>query len=284
VPAASVDILTITHDRPRYTRLALGRLLSTCDERARVWIWHNGDDAETLEVVRSFLEHPQVVRFHHSSANVGVAEPTDWLWSNAEADLVGKVDDDCLVPDDWLERLRAAHAELPEIGALACWPFREEDFFPNLARPKINTHGRFQVLRNCWVQGSGYLLKRSCIEEEGPLGGRTFRVYCTRLALRGWAHGWLFPLVYMDHMDDPRSPHAALERRGAAPGGRSLTARTFDVATPAERVKQIRSVAWWVQTASLDPRAHVGWRARLRWAKTIARNAARGRRLRTGRF
>ena len=44
----SIDILMITYNRPEYTRLSLERLLATCDESMRVWVWHNGTDEETL--------------------------------------------------------------------------------------------------------------------------------------------------------------------------------------------------------------------------------------------
>jgi len=61
-----IDILMITHNRAQYARITLARLLETCDARMRVWVWHNGDDAATLSVVRGFLNHPSVHRFNHS--------------------------------------------------------------------------------------------------------------------------------------------------------------------------------------------------------------------------
>jgi hypothetical protein len=47
----SIDLLMVTYQAPESTRLSLGRLLETCDERMRVWLWHNGEHAETLAVV-----------------------------------------------------------------------------------------------------------------------------------------------------------------------------------------------------------------------------------------
>ena len=94
--AQSIDILMITYNRPEYTGLSLERLLATCDESMRVWVWHNGTDEETLEIVQSFRDHPSFFKFHHSIENKKLNEPTNWLWTHAKGDFLSKVDDDCL--------------------------------------------------------------------------------------------------------------------------------------------------------------------------------------------
>ena len=66
----------VTHDQPDYLRLSLPRLLETCDERMRVWLWHNGTHEETLELSRSFADDPRVARFHHSVENVPASSAT----------------------------------------------------------------------------------------------------------------------------------------------------------------------------------------------------------------
>src|SRR3954469_14972939 len=97
----SIDILMLVHDRPRFTRLALERLLATCDGSMRVWIWQNGEDAAPAAVVDTFADHPAVHRVHRSPRNTGIHgqwEPIDWLLSESTGAYVSKVDDDCLVP------------------------------------------------------------------------------------------------------------------------------------------------------------------------------------------
>jgi glycosyltransferase involved in cell wall biosynthesis len=61
----------------------------------RVWVWHNGTDEETLEIVQSFRDHPSFFKFHHSIENKKLNEPTNWLWTHAKGDFLSKVDDDC---------------------------------------------------------------------------------------------------------------------------------------------------------------------------------------------
>ncbi len=137
--APEVDVLMITFRRPHYTEMSLARLLDSVDESVRVWVWHNGEDAETLDVVRSFEDHPRFHRLHVSPENQRLRAPTNWLWENAEGAYLSKVDDDCLVPERWVETLREAHEAEPRFGVVGCWRFQDEDFLPNVAGPKIET-------------------------------------------------------------------------------------------------------------------------------------------------
>jgi hypothetical protein len=261
----AVDILMVTHRRPAYTRLALDRLLETCDESMHVWLWHNGDDPETLDLARSYASHPRVGRFHHCPENARLREPTNWLWSESSAPYVSKVDDDCLMPDGWAQTLRRAHEDVPELGVVGCWRFQDEDFVPELAEPRIRElAGGHRVLRNLWVEGSGYLMKRACIDQLGLLSpGTSFPTYCKRLARAGWLNGWYFPFLRQEHMDDPRSPHCLLDDEALAQGS-SLTAAERGITTVDDRVRQIHDFAVHCQSASLDPADFVGWRAGVR--------------------
>lgn len=259
----SVDILMITYNRPRYTSLSLPRLLETCDERCRVWVWHNGNDTETLEIVRSYANHPRFHHLHHSPENLKLREPTNWFWSRADGDLLGKVDDDCLMPDGWIQALRQAHADVPEFGVIGCWLFREEDFVPELALRKIaECTGGHRLMKNCWIGGSGYLMKRACFRVNSYLRLREeFTSYCIRLAHRNWINGWVFPFLYMDHMDDPRSTHCRFKTDADFRAARSLSAISHGHKSLKEFMEAHIIEARRLQAADPDPRAYVGWHA-----------------------
>ena len=261
-----LDILMITYDRPEYTRRSLERLLETCTDQMRVWVWHNGNDPETLDVVRSLIEHPRIHRFHNSPENVGLEGPTNWLWSNADGAYVSKVDDDCLVPDNWAEELIEIHRRNSRVGAVGCWRFYDEDFVPRLAEKKIvKLNGDHRLMQNCWVQGSSYVLKRRCIEAHGLLDRKTnFTLYCIKLALAGWINGWRYPFLHEEHMDDPRSPYTTLKTDADFTQNRPLSAVVAEVASLAEWANRVRYMARSAQEASLDPRQHVGWRKKIR--------------------
>lgn len=261
-----IDILMITYNRPEYTRLSLERLLTTCDENMRVWIWHNGNDEKTLEVVRFFVDHPRVYEFHHSPENKKLWEPTNWLWSHAKGDFLCKVDDDCLMPHGWARVLRQAHTDVPQFGVIACWHFLEEDFVPELANKKIREFaGGHRLMQNCWVEGSGYLMKRECIEAHGLLqSNESFTRYCVKLAANGWINGWYYPFLYQEHMDDPRSAHSCLKTDKDFERWMPLSAKYNHATTLAEWQAQLKRSARRLQKTSIDPRHWVGWRKKLR--------------------
>jgi hypothetical protein len=256
----------VTHDQPGYVRLSLDRLLETCVDGMRVWIWHNGTHEETLEVSRAFGDDPRVARFHHSVENRPLRDPINWLFQSSDAEFLSKVDDDCLVSPGWASTLMVAHRDVERLGVLGSWRFYEEDFEPELSLPKIaELPGGHRVLRNFWVQGSGFVMKRSCVDRHGALARKeSFTNYCVRLALAGWINGWYYPFVIEEHMDDPRSPHTRFRTDDDLRRRPPLTAQRNDVTTVAEWQEQVKRSAHTSQAAPLDPRYFRGWRLRRR--------------------
>jgi hypothetical protein len=256
-----IDVLMITHNRAAYTARSLPRLLDTASTDTRIWLWHNGDDAETLDVVRAHLDHPRVHEFHHSPVNERLRVPTNWFWDRTRGSLVGKVDDDCLVSPGWIDALRDAHTNDPSAGVVCCWHFPPSDFDEQLAQRKLRTAAGVTLLENFWVAGSGYLMKRLCVEDAGILeASESWTDYCIRLALRGWRNGWLYPLVLQDHMDDPRSPNSGLRSDADLIANRPLSARSLSVDHLSDWENALRRSARLVQTASIDPGDYRGVR------------------------
>ena len=115
-----IDILTIAYNRAAYTAKSLPALLESCTDNTRIWLWQNGSDPETSEVIQQYRDDPRIYKFHHSVENQRLRVPTNWLWQEAKGEYLGKIDDDGLVPRDWCHRLPAAHQRCPELGVLAC--------------------------------------------------------------------------------------------------------------------------------------------------------------------
>lgn len=125
--------------------------------------------------------------------------------------------------------------------------------------------GTQAILRNCWVEGSGYLMKRRYVEEIGTLGpAQSFTDYCIKLALRGRINGWYYPFIRQEHMDDPRAAHTMLKCDADLERYMPLSAATFGIHSLAEWKQALRNDARIVQAASLDPRTHLGWRRRIK--------------------
>jgi Glycosyl transferase family 2 len=261
-----IDILMVTYNRPRYTRLSLGRLLETCDDSMRVWLWHNGNHEETLEAVREFSRHPRVHEFHHSTENQRLRVPTNWFWSRAEGEYLSKIDDDNLMPENWAHTLRAAHESNPRLGVIGCWSFRPEDHRPELAEKKVVTiGGGHRILRNCWVAGTGHLMKRRCVDEAGQLkDDQTFTNYCVHLAANGWMNGWYYPFIYMENLDDPRSPYTGLKTEADFQARPGLSPLKFGVTSLEQLRRRLPRLALELQTCSTNPSHYIGLQGRIR--------------------
>jgi len=277
----SIDVLMVTYNSPESTQRSLSRLLDTCTDEMRVWLWHNGEHRETLELVQSFRGHPRVHRFHHSKENLRLWAPTDWLFRESQADFVSKVDDDNVLPMGWAETLVKAHNDYDRFGVIGCWRFQEEDFVPELAEKKIRSFpGGHRLLQNLWVEGSCFLMKRRCIQEHGPLReGQTFTSYCRELAIeRGWVNGWYYPFIRYENLDDPRCSNSLLRSEEDFRKRFPLTAQYNGVASLADWVEQLRRSARAAQSAPIDPSYWTGWRPYVRRARYWARRILTGKR------
>ena len=269
-----VDILVITHKRPYYTKLALNRLLDTCgtDPTLRVWLWHNGNHKETLALVKSYCNHPRVHKFYHSPENKQRKDPTNWLWDSSDGEFLVVIDDDCLMPYGWADKLRQAHIDIPRLGVVGTWMFYEEDFVARLAKKKLRSFaGGHRIMMSLYVQGSGQMMKKECVLDQGLLqDGESFQDYCYRLAENGWFHGWYFPFLFMDHMDDPRSPYTLMKSEADYQKQKPLSSTSRP--TLDDWLAGIRMNAWRAQAHNPDIRWQKGWRKamhnfanRIRW-------------------
>lgn len=261
-----VKVLMITHNRPLYTRLSLERLCATAPPGAAITVWDNASGPETREVVRSFESHPAIEEIIYNSTNDRLHGPTNWFWQNSkEADYLAKVDDDCLMPVKWVEKLVKAHTDIPRAGILGCWRFLPEDFQAAKAARKIHTYGAHMVLRNCWVEGSGYLMKREVLDNIGPLRPReTFTTWCIRAAARGFVVGWYYPFLYQEHMDDPRAEHTGIATDEDLRKMLPLSAAQYGVRTREDWVRRLRATAERLQEYSIDPLDFIGLRAKVK--------------------
>jgi glycosyltransferase involved in cell wall biosynthesis len=255
----------ITHNRPDYTKISLECLCNTAPQNLKLTIWDNNSDSATKEVVDKFRNHRCVERVIFNETNEKLRRPTNWFWENSlDADLLGKVDDDCLVSEDWCRVLEQAHRDIPAAGVLACCRFLSEDFDYERASKKISTFGTHQVLRNCWVQGSGYLMKREVIHRNGFLKPKeTFTTYCVRAAAKGYINGWYYPFLFEEHMDDPRVSHTGIRSEEDFQRLIPLSARAFGIKTREQWTQRLTASAQRLQEYSIDPYDFIGFRAKV---------------------
>lgn len=250
----TTDILMVVHARPEYLQRALGTLVQHLDARARIWIWQNGEDVRVRDIVDSFSQNGVIARYCQSRENAGLREPFNWLLSNSSARFIGKVDDDCLVPPDFLDVLLAVHQACPRLAALSAWNYGAEDYDESSARHKLEFIAGRKVLFHPWVGGGSFIAKAAPLQRLGLLRrGESFPNYCTRLAWRGWLNAWCVPPMFVDHMDDPRSPFTVYQTDADVEKYASLTMKETKVATRQDWIRVIQQGARAVHSGGRRP-------------------------------
>ena len=167
-----IDILMITHNRPEYVRLALPHLLESCPPQARVWLWHNGTDEETLRRCRPTATIPGCTGSTTARSTPACDDrPTGSgrrrparTWARSTT-IVCRTRRGC-------GRCRPPTRTTPLRGH-RLWRFPDADVDPDLVAEKLADYpGGHRLLRNHWIQGSGYLVKREVLDQLGPLRPR----------------------------------------------------------------------------------------------------------------
>lgn len=273
----TIDLAFITYNRLEYTRMALQSVLADPRERYALTIWDNGSTDGTIEFLKKEVSDPRVVDIVFSKENVGQIAAVNTIWERSRADLLGKLDNDCLMIPGWTRTLAQAHADIPELGVVACWHFLAEDFDYARARSKIQTFGRHQIFRHPWTGGTGLLIKRADFERFGPIPGKTTTQYWLKMAAAGRVNGYYYPLICIEHMDDLMSAHSRLKTDA---GVRAQAAVT--VTLQLRHLDNVQALAQWraeiirnLLDDPYDPRRYLGWRRKLRNIKDNLRRLTR---------
>jgi hypothetical protein len=240
-----VDILLITWNRAAYLEKSLPRLFNTQDD-IRVYWWDNGSVDGATDVVAS-IHDPRIVERRLSRENVLQAVPTLWFLERSKSDVIGKVDDDTLVPAGWTKPISDLVRRHDNLGMIGCWTYWPEDFERNreTASKKIITLGEHQILQDLMIGGTAFLMRKSVARQyllKNP-DGQTFPVDRPKMTIDGRVTGWYFPLLWAEHMDDPRSSHCLMNRPGGMSTQAALTARDRGFTAPTQYLAWIQSDA-----------------------------------------
>lgn len=268
----TIDLVFITYNRLDYTKLALTSVLADPTEKFSLAIWDNASTDDTVDYLKHEVSDPRIADIIFSKENLGQANVMNKIWSKSKADLLGKLDNDCLVTSGWTRTLAQAHNDIDNLGVIACWHYFPEDFDYERAKHKIRKFGRHQILRHPWTCGTGFLLKRSTYEKFGPIGRDGATRYWLKIARAGYVNGFYYPLVYQEHMDDPLSKHTLLKNDDAIRQARDITywLRSRNIDTVAERMQWRKLVLANLLDDPWEPKFYVGLRKRLRQVTSMA--------------
>jgi GT2 family glycosyltransferase len=268
----SIHLVFITYNRLRYTKLALESVLRDPDESFKLTIWDNASQDGTPEYLRS-ISDPRIDDIVLSKENVGQVPAVNQVWGSSDCDLLGKLDNDCILTPGWSATLAQAHADIPDLGVVACWHYFLDDFDEVRAAPKIETFGGHRILRHPFTCGTGLLIKRSDYQHFGPLVSKATTQYWVQMALAGRINGYYYPLIHQEHMDDPKSEHSELKDEESYQAAKAVTfnINNHGQNTLADRWRWRQEVLDNILEGPMDPRAYVGMRRRLRKVNTWLR-------------
>jgi glycosyltransferase involved in cell wall biosynthesis len=268
-----IDLVFITYNRLYYTKLAIASVLADPTEEFSLTIWDNASTDGTVEYLKHEVNDPRIVDIIFSKWNISQTSVINKIWGRSKADLLGKLDNDCLVTPGWTRTLAQAHKNIDRLGVVACWHFAPEDFDYERAKHKIHKFGEHQIMRHPWVCGTGFLIKRDTFNKLGPIPGNDATKYWLSIAAAGYINGWYYPLIYQEHMDDPKSPHTRLKDEASYQEAKKVT---FGINLHGQRTLVDR---WYWRQRVLDNllddpwdvKYYVGWRRKLRILKTKLR-------------
>lgn len=267
----NVAIVLVTHNRLEYTRLALASLLADAAEEFSLTIWDNASTDGTQEYLES-VDDPRIKEKIFSKENIGQTGAMNYAWSKTNVELVGKLDNDCLVTPGWTRIFAKAHQDIPELGAVAMWHFFDEDFDYERAKFKIQKFNGHIIFRHPWVCGSGFIMKRTTYKEQGPWKAGcdvATTYYFIRMALAGYINGWYYPFILQEHMDDPKSSYCLIKDEESFRRYKKITfglksSRYEDIEG---RLKWRDEIVRNLLDDPYEPSYYIGWRSKLRGIK-----------------
>jgi len=260
-----VDLLLITWNRRDYVEKTLSNLLADPSD-FRLYCWDNASTDGTADLIAS-INDPRVIKRHFNKENVNQQEPCMWFFETATSDVIGKVDDDILLPEGWTERIAPMIRKEPKFGMLGCWIFMPEDWNETLAKQNIIELSGERVFRCTGIAGHSFLARRDYLQRyyHKP-HSHGIPVDRTRMSLDGLVSGCPVPLLYAHNMDDPRSPLNVKTKLGSLGTDAALTARSLKFESAEAFGQWIAADALHRQTVPFDQQLQ---RARLSQDQTL---------------
>jgi len=191
-----LDLLMITHNRLEYLQKSLPTVLANDFDKLTIW-----DNASNLEVI-NYLYSIKNLRIDIvlGDKNESLAKITSEVFLKSKAEFVGKVDSDMLIPSDWSKRLLEAHGKY-HFGFIGGLHFRPQDL-ENL-NPNIEDFNGIKLWRKHHIGGQ-FIIRREDFKAYGGQGVMGLSEYQAEMGL---INGYLWPPLWVEHMEDARSEH-----------------------------------------------------------------------------
>lgn len=227
-----VDLLLITWNRREYVEKTLKKLLAN-DDDFRLYCWDNGSTDGAADIINEARDE-RIVEKHFCPVNVMQQFPTEWFLNKSQNEIIGKVDDDTLVPEGWVDDISSLIIEHNKIGMVGCWTYWQDDYERNkdvIDRIKTVNVGKHSLIQNIVIGGTAFLVrKKLAIDYFNDKGqGYAFPIDRVKMTVDGYISGWYKPIILAEHMDDPRSAHCLMNKSGALGVSASLSAKRRNI-------------------------------------------------------
>ncbi|MDD4701687.1 MAG: glycosyltransferase [Desulfovibrio sp.] len=247
---ATISILYLTYNRLAYTRMTLPALIENAGMDFALTIVDNGSTDGTVDYLTEFAKRhrKQIKHIYFLDKNMGISIPTNAFWRSSRAEFLGKVDNDTLVPPNWLKRLLEAHEQSPALGVAGGFHFNLKYVdVPALEKRVISVDG-VQMIPDAYIGGCCYLFRRSLQRSigylaVGPRKTHGWTEYQQEIFRRGYVNGYLYPLLLVEHFDDPLDP------RNCSLGAHKATSMT-SFAEKGMALDRREILSWYVRDAA----------------------------------
>jgi len=246
--SAPVDLLLITWNRREYIEKTLNNLLAS-DDDFRLYCWDNGSKDGAADII-SVARDERIVSRHFCPVNVMQRYPTEWFLEQSKNKIIGKIDDDTLVPKGWTKKISELILDYERIGMVGCWTYWPEDFERNKGvaeKIKMLNFGEHSLIQNISIGGTAFLIRKDLAANylDTTSGGTAFPIDRIKMTIDGYVSGWYNPLIWAEHMDDPRSEYCLMKKSEALKDNAALTART-------RNIKNINEYLDWIKKDADD--------------------------------
>lgn len=173
-----VPVLLVTYNRLEYSKRALESILKDPGMSVNVTIWDNGSTDGTVEWLEGLKMDPSfgIVSKVNAGRNCGLAAVMNWFFTKySNYPFVVKVDNDTVMPDNWLRDLMDVMTDpnrTQKLGAVSgtCLRPNGDTFKDWVDKYMVTKPFRGHQLHfNSYVLGTGVLINMDMIRERGLL-------------------------------------------------------------------------------------------------------------------
>jgi glycosyltransferase involved in cell wall biosynthesis len=196
----------VTFNRLDYTKKAIPSVLNQTVKKFELHIVDNNSTDGTVEYLKS-LNDPRV-KLTLWNQNKGLSAATNFVFHHSDSQFFGKVDNDVIIPADWLERCLEAHKAYPDFGFIGGCHFTPAQLEPY--KPIIDELNGIRVWRKTHIGGACFLIKAKDYFKYGPVNGQGIMGlsdYQIKFHENGKVNGFLYPFIWVDHMEYGESPN-----------------------------------------------------------------------------